>query len=98
LRSFTSSESHPFNARSDQEKRRLNFVAALSHVSWAHGNQFEATSPVHLFMDSLKAQSLPKADPSGFSRSHKTEITNEENPPFVYCFRFDAIEFMRECL
>jgi len=48
-------------------------------------------------MDWLKAQSLLKADPSGFSRSHKTEITDEENPPFIDCFRFDAIEFMREC-
>jgi hypothetical protein len=34
-------------------------------------------------MDWLKAQSLLKADPSGFSRSHKTEITDEENPPFI---------------
>jgi hypothetical protein len=75
-------ESHPFNARNDQRKRE-DLISLQRSATFDPTGTSSSKSPVHLFMDSLKAQSLLKADPSGFSRSHKTEITYEENPLFI---------------
>ena len=53
----------------------------------------EAEVTVSLFVDLLEAHRFLKADSPRFGRGDEAKITNKEDPGFVDCFSFDALQF-----
>ncbi len=72
---------------------RFDYADPFPQTSRLDRDQFEAEVAVSLFVNFLKAHRFLKADTPRFGRRYEAKIANEEDPVFVDCFFFDALQF-----